>query len=460
MANSEQFKIIKEGAEVWNKWRDENDEIKPELLGADLGGADLSEADLREANLSGADLAGADLSDADLSGANLSDADLSHADLSGADLREVDFAGTDLMFAILRGAKFFDANLSYTNLAGADLMEGILRGADLSNADLVEANLSRANLAGANLYGADLSDADLSHADLSGADLGAANLSYADLSEANLIYADLSGADLVEANLHLAKLVGANLNNSDLTKANLTKADLTKVTFVETNLEGADLSNSNIYGISTWNLKTNEKTIQLNLDITPWGEPHITIDNIEVAQFVYLLLNNENIRNVIDTIGKKSVLIIGRFTEECRAILHVIRDELRNRHNLLPIMFEFKPLSTQPTIRTLSTLAHLSRFVIVDFTDAKSILQELTKILDDLPTLPVQPILHERAALPPMADSFLILQSVLEPYIYSNKKKLIEDLPDKVIAPADNWAKKLESKLAKIRQKWLPWQKK
>src|SRR5215207_2029801 len=32
------------------------------------------------------------------------------------------------------------------------------------------------------------------------------------------------------------------------------------------------------------------------------GEPEITVDNIEVAQFVYLLLHNEKIRDVIDTI--------------------------------------------------------------------------------------------------------------------------------------------------------------
>jgi len=39
-------------------------------------------------------------------------------------------------------------------------------------------------------------------------------------------------------------------------------------------------------------------------------EPRITIDNIEVAQFIYLLLHNEKIRDVIDTITSKAVLIL------------------------------------------------------------------------------------------------------------------------------------------------------
>ena len=44
--------------------------------------------------------------------------------------------------------------------------------------------------------------------------------------------------------------------------------------------------------------------------VTSYGEPEITVDSIEVAQFVYLLLHNEKIRDVIDTIGKKGVLLL------------------------------------------------------------------------------------------------------------------------------------------------------
>ena len=61
-------------------------------------------------------------------------------------------------------------------------------------------------------------------------------------------------------------------------------------------------------------------------------EPEITIDDIEVAQFVYLLLYNQKIRKVIDTITSKAVLILGRFTEEHKRGLNAIRDELRRRY--------------------------------------------------------------------------------------------------------------------------------
>ena len=51
MANPEHLKILKQGVEVWNKWRRGNPDIRP-----DLSEANLTEADLVDANLKGADL--------------------------------------------------------------------------------------------------------------------------------------------------------------------------------------------------------------------------------------------------------------------------------------------------------------------------------------------------------------------------------------------------------------------
>ena len=64
-----------------------------------------------------------------------------------------------------------------------------------------------------------------------------------------------------------------------------------------------------MYGISAWNVRL-EGAIQSNLVITPPDESPIQVDNLEVAQFIYLLLNNEKIRSVIDTITSKVVLIL------------------------------------------------------------------------------------------------------------------------------------------------------
>jgi hypothetical protein len=54
----------------------------------------------------------------------------------------------------------------------------------------------------------------------------------------------------------------------------------------------------------SWGVKL-EGARQQNLIITPAIEPEIAVDNIEVGQFIYLLLHNEKIRDVIDTITSK-----------------------------------------------------------------------------------------------------------------------------------------------------------
>jgi hypothetical protein len=94
-------------------------------------------------------------------------------------------------------------------------------------------------------------------------------------------------------------------------------------------LTGADLTGCRIYGVSAWNLKL-EGAKQQNLVITQ-DEPKITVDNIEVAQFIYLLLHNEKIRDVIDAVTSKAVLILGRFTAERKAVLEALAWSTRHQ---------------------------------------------------------------------------------------------------------------------------------
>jgi hypothetical protein len=148
---------------------------------------------------------------------------------------------------------------------------------------------------------------------------------------------------------------------------------------------------TSVLDVSAWGLKLNEAK-QQNLLITPKNEPEITVDNIEVAQFVYLLLNNKRIRDVIDTITSKAVLILGRFTDERKAVLDALREELRKR-NLLPILFDFAIPSSRDVTETIKTLASLARFVIADVTDATEVRVELHNIVPDFTSLPIQLIL-------------------------------------------------------------------
>jgi uncharacterized protein YjbI with pentapeptide repeats len=196
------------------------------------------------------------------------------------------------------------------------------------------------------------------------------DLAGADLHAADLEGAELAGANLAMANLSEANLEGANLSGVDLHKANLKKARLVKTKF-----DGANLTGCQIYAISVWNVNLTGSQ-QADLVITEMGEPVITVDNLEMAQFIYLLLHNEKIREVIDTMTSKAVLILGRFSPKRKAVLDAMREELRRR-NYLPIVFDFEKPATRNFTETISILAHMARFIIADLTQAKSLPQEL-----------------------------------------------------------------------------------
>jgi hypothetical protein len=163
-------------------------------------------------------------------------------------------------------------------------------------------------------------------------------------------------------------------------------------TLANTDLTGADLTGCRIHGVSAWGVKLDSNAKQQNLVITRGYEPTITVDNIEVAQFVYLMLNNQKVRDVIDTITSKAVLILGRFTDERKAVLDALRDELRKR-NYLPILFDFEVPAGGNITETVTLLARMARFIIADLTDPSSIPQELQAIVPHL-AKPVQPLLE------------------------------------------------------------------
>ena len=249
------------------------------------------------------------------------------------------------------------------------------------------------------------------------------------------VWADLIEAELYEANLSEADLSGGNLSGANLSGANLSRADL-----INTNFRGANLTGCRIYGISAWDLKL-DGAEQRNLIITLPDEPEITVDNLEVAQFIYLLLKNERIRHVIDTLTSKVVLILGRFTPERKAVLDALREELRQR-DYLPVLFDFEKSASKDLTGTVQTLANMARFIIADVTDPSSVPHELAMVVPGIPVA-VQPVLLEGQREYAM---FVNLGRrhhwVLEPYRYASPEQLMTELSERVIAPAE--AKALE----------------
>jgi uncharacterized protein YjbI with pentapeptide repeats len=417
MADASQLARLKKGSKIWNQRRERSPSIDVDLSGADLKGFNLSGVDLRKANLEEANFSDAILSEARINEANLFGAILTKAELQRANLRRA-----NLGKANLNAARLIEVDLVGANLGGADLREAILIKADLTGADLT----------GARLYGANLKDADLRGARLNWANLNGANVCDADLSRADLSDADLSGAKLIGANLSRADFTGANLAWADLSGVDLARAILSG-----TKIHKAKISDSSVYAINVWDLR-GEFMEQKDLVITREQEPVITVDSIEIAQFLYLILHNKKIRDVISTLSSKFILILGRFSiPERKAILAALKQKLREQ-GFLPIGFDFDGATDKAFMETIKILADLSCFVIADITNPQSAPLILKTTVPDYQVPFVQIIQEGQQPFEMMADLHRKYNWALEPQSYDSIETVLRVFDSGIIESALN----------------------
>jgi hypothetical protein len=293
---------------------------------------------------------------------------------------------------------------------------------------------------------------------LSLAVLFSAKMQKAIFTGANLSWAKVNHAIVREADFTASNLSSADFSESDLSEATICNADLSNAVFVRTRLQGTILADCRVFGVSAWGLDLSTLRRQQNLCITPPKEPAVIVDNLEVAQFLYLMIHNKGVSRAIETIGKKGVLILGRFIPERKVVLDAIRDRLRHL-GFVPMMFDFERVRPLDFTETIQTLAGLSLFIIADITDSKSAPFELKALVPDymVPLIPILKTGEEPFSM------FQDLQNkygkegegwVLDVLRYEDADSLVRRLKSAVINPAIERANKLLArKLKKIRER-------
>jgi uncharacterized protein YjbI with pentapeptide repeats len=354
----------------------------------------------------------------------------------------VDLSGYDLSGAIMNGCSLAFANLSGTRLCEAKLRESLINQSTIFKSDFSCADLTQASMSLLKCIETNFNCADLSRALLHESTVFVCNFDEADLEDASL-----NGALLNGSSFRNARLWSTGWSLSDLSGCNLNGADLSFAHFIKTKLGGADLTGARVYGVNCWDVEVSDETIQRDLIVTPAKDPTISVDDIRVAQFVHLILTNSNLRTVINTIGQKAVLILGRFGGGGIEVLRAVRKGLREC-GYLPMIFEFARPEDKTYTDTVRTLAGLARFVVVDLS-GPSVPQELYCTVPHT-KIPFVPILEKGKHPYSMFVDLLEYGWVLRPIVeFESTEDLLLQLPERIIRPAET---RIAIRQAKLRE--------
>lgn len=256
---------------------------------------------------------------------------------------------------------------------------------------------------------------DFSHVDFHNANLRDTHFNNCDFTGTHLNWSDTCFAryySCVFTNTYFAvsKLGKAEFHNCLFSDTNLTYCSASETEFNDCKIENCDMSHMSIdntsfldcvitdcrvYGISAWDLILNN-TKQTNLDVTPRSHRYnpLLVDDIEIAQFIYLMMSNPKLKGIIETITTKTVLILGRFTPERKQILDSIKKSVRE-FGMVPILFDFDGPNTRDLTETVQILAGLSKYIIADLSDPSSIPHELATVIPALRSTAVFPLIAE-----------------------------------------------------------------
>lgn len=153
-----------------------------------------------------------------------------------------------------------------------------------------------------------------------------------------------------------------------------------------------------------------------------------------------------NFGEIMSELTKRRVLILGRFTGRRLAVLEAVKSRLEAHPNgYLPELFTFAKPKSRDLVEAIIGFAALSRFVIADLSEPRSVQSELEAIAPHFQSVPIVPVINKTGREYATFDSIKRRVNVIQPTIrYRDVDDLLEKLESLVVPQA-------EAKLAEVR---------
>ena len=296
-------------------------------------------------------------------------ADLREANLSDAIFDQVNLRKTIWCDTWLSNCIFNSCNFDH-----AHIYPSSTRGTSFVDCDL------RRSMVGGNFEGCTFDRAALDRCRLTGAKLRTTRFLRCSLKETDFARLDLQDAVFEECDLQGANFTSANLQQATFRRCNMqmaiwSDADIAETVIVE----------SEIYGMALWGTRGEIDEARALTLTKPGQATVIEVDALHIAVFIASLMDGNGIRELVDGPSSTLVLILGRFSVEHKRVLDELRSHLREL-GYTAIVFDSSTPRYRDTTETVSILAKLSRFVIADLTEPKSVPHELQQFVTSVRT--------------------------------------------------------------------------
>jgi hypothetical protein len=150
-------------------------------------------------------------------------------------------------------------------------------------------------------------------------------------------------------------------------------------------------------------------------------------------------LDGINFGEIMSELTRRRVLILGRFTARRLEMLKAIQAELAQHPNgYVPELFTFRKPDDRDLVEAIIGFAALSRFVIADLSEPRSVQSELEAIVKQFQSVPVVPLINQSGREYPTFSSVSRRPNVVQPTIrYQNVNDLKEKIDRTVIPEAE-----------------------
>jgi hypothetical protein len=156
-------------------------------------------------------------------------------------------------------------------------------------------------------------------------------------------------------------------------------------------------------------------------------------------------LDGMNFGEIMSVLASRRVLILGRFNKQCLKVLEAIKEHLDAHPNgYLAELFTFERPAARGFIEAIIGFAGLSRFIVADLSEPKSIPAELDAIVPRFRSVPVIPVIRQEEEVYATFLDIAREANVVPMSRYRDIKDLLKKLDDELIPRA-------EAKLAEVR---------